>query len=57
MMAIAEKGQRQKTEIFSRVVGYVRRVEAWNYGKQAEFRDRKLFSTDLKNEPDTKDTN
>jgi len=57
MMAIAEPGQRQKTEIFSRVVGYVRRIDAWNYGKQAEFRDRKLFSTDLKNEQDAKDTN
>jgi ribonucleoside-triphosphate reductase len=34
---------RQKCEIFSRVVGYVRRVEAFNYGKQAEFKDRKLF--------------
>lgn len=56
-MAIAEPGQRQKTEIFSRVVGYVRRIDAWNYGKQAEFRDRKLFSTDLKNEQDAKDTN
>lgn len=34
---------RTKCEIYSRVVGYVRRVDAWNYGKQAEFKDRKLF--------------
>lgn len=36
--------KRQKCEIYSRVVGYVRRIDAWNYGKQAEFHDRKLFS-------------
>ena len=35
--------KRQKCEIYSRVVGYVRRVDAWNYGKQAEYKDRKLF--------------
>lgn len=38
------ESKRQKCEIYSRVVGYVRRVDAWNYGKQAEFQDRKLFS-------------
>jgi len=37
------KTKRQKCEIYSRVVGYVRRTDAWNYGKQAEFQDRKLF--------------
>jgi ribonucleoside-triphosphate reductase (formate) len=42
--------KRQKCEIFSRVVGYVRRIDAWNYGKKAEFHDRKLFSTDIKDE-------
>jgi ribonucleoside-triphosphate reductase (formate) len=35
--------KRQKCEIFSRVVGYVRRIESWNYGKRAEYHDRKLF--------------
>ena len=34
---------RQKTEIYSRVVGYLRPVEQWNLGKQAEFVDRKEF--------------
>jgi ribonucleoside-triphosphate reductase (formate) len=34
-----------KCEIYSRVVGYIRPVEQWNDGKQAEFKDRKLFST------------
>lgn len=45
-----DEPKRQKCEIYSRIVGYVRRIDAWNYGKQAEFKDRKLFSTDLKNE-------
>ena len=48
--------ERQKTEIYSRVVGYVRRIDAWNYGKQAEFKDRKLFSTDLKDENSEQNT-
>ncbi|EKD58728.1 MAG: hypothetical protein ACD_56C00060G0002 [uncultured bacterium] len=33
----------QKTEVYSRVVGYIRPVEQWNKGKQAEFADRKEF--------------
>jgi len=49
--------ERQKCEIYSRIVGYVRRIDAWNYGKREEFKDRKLFSTDLKNENDRKNTN
>jgi ribonucleoside-triphosphate reductase (formate) len=40
--------KRQKCDVFSRVVGFVRRVDAWNYGKQAEYKDRKLFEV---NEP------
>ena len=36
-----------KCEVYSRVVGYIRPVEQWNDGKQAEFTDRKRF--DLKN--------
>ena len=31
----------EKTEVYSRMVGYVRPVEQWNIGKQAEFGDRK----------------
>lgn len=42
------EAKRQKCEIYSRVVGYVRRIDAWNYGKQAEFHDRKLFSVPQK---------
>jgi len=35
---------RSKTEVYSRVVGYLRPVEQWNDGKQAEFADRKIFA-------------
>jgi len=33
----------QKTEVYSRVVGYIRPIQQWNGGKQEEFRDRKEF--------------
>ena len=33
----------QQTEVYSRVVGYLRPVKQWNIGKQAEYSDRKLF--------------
>lgn len=33
----------QKTEVYSRVVGYIRPVEQWNKGKQAEFADRNEY--------------
>ncbi|MCX6766022.1 MAG: ribonucleoside triphosphate reductase [Candidatus Moranbacteria bacterium] len=33
----------QKTEVYSRVVGYIRPVDQWNKGKQAEFANRKTF--------------
>lgn len=32
------------TEVYSRVVGYLRPVQQWNDGKQQEFRDRKVFA-------------
>lgn len=37
--------QRQKCEIYSRVVGYIRPVQQWNKGKQSEYRKRKTFCT------------
>lgn len=37
-----------KCEIYSRVVGYLRPVEAWNDSKQQEFKDRKTFCVDSK---------
>ena len=33
-----------ETEIYSRVVGYLRPIKQWNNGKQAEFGMRKMFS-------------
>jgi len=34
---------RESTEVYSRVVGYLRPVKQWNSGKQAEFEKRKNF--------------
>ncbi len=31
---------KQPTEVYSRVVGYIRPIQQWNRGKQAEFKDR-----------------
>ena len=36
----------QKTEVYSRVVGYIRPVAQWNGGKQEEFCDRKEFKVE-----------
>ena len=35
----------RKAEVYSRIVGYLRPVEQWNDGKQAEFADRKVYTT------------
>jgi anaerobic ribonucleoside-triphosphate reductase len=37
-----------RCEVWSRSVGYLRPVEQWNSGKQAEFRDRKTYDNQLK---------
>ena len=34
---------KQETEVYSRVVGYLRPIKQWNNGKQAEFGMRKTF--------------
>lgn len=39
--------QRQKCEVYSRVVGYLRPVSQWNNGKQAEFIQRKTYDKQL----------
>ncbi len=36
--------KRQRCEIYSRVVGFLRPIRQWNKGKQSEFADRKTFS-------------
>jgi len=38
-----EQGKINSCEVYSRIVGYLRPVDQWNNGKQAEFYDRKLF--------------
>ncbi len=35
-----------KTEVYSRVVGYIRPVEQWNDGKVEEFKNRTVYSND-----------
>jgi len=37
------KTKRTKCEVYSRVVGYLRPINQWNQGKQAEFSDRQTF--------------
>ena len=39
----SQKRERQKCEIYSRVVGYLSPVNRWNDGKKAEFCDRKTY--------------
>jgi len=36
--------KRTKTEIFSRVCGYLRPIQDWNKGKHSEWKDRKTFN-------------
>ena len=38
---------RTRTEVYSRVVGYLRPVNQWNEGKQEEFKDRELIKKGL----------
>lgn len=37
--------ERQECEVYSRIVGYIRPVDSWNEGKQAEFKDRLTYNT------------
>lgn len=39
--------QRQKCEVYSRIVGYIRPIDNWNAGKQAEFKDRKNYDNTI----------
>ncbi|MBU4369743.1 hypothetical protein KKG58_03235 [Patescibacteria group bacterium] len=38
----------EKTEVYSRVVGYLRPIQQWNKGKQEEFKQRKVFDVENK---------
>ena len=37
--------KRTACEVYSRVVGYLRPVQQWNDGKQAEYYNRKTYKT------------
>lgn len=39
--------KRQKCEVFSRSMGYIRPVSNFNIGKKAEFEDRKTFKENI----------
>lgn len=43
-----ENKKRTKTQIFSRVCGYLRPVSSYNEGKAEEFKDRKTFTPSIK---------
>lgn len=43
-MVWAEDGERQRCEIWSRVMGYIAVRDQYNEGKKSEFRDRKFYS-------------
>lgn len=36
----------EKTEVYSRVVGYYRPIQNWNAGKKEEFCDRKTYKVE-----------
>ena len=40
---IIPSSERQRTEVYSRVVGYLTPLRRWNKGKREEFKDRKTF--------------
>lgn len=44
MTAAELQARRTKCEVYSRVVGYIRPVQQWNEGKQAEYLDRQEFA-------------
>ncbi len=40
------KEERTACEVYSRIAGYLRPVQQWNDGKQAEYFNRKTFKVD-----------
>ena len=41
---VLKDSERQPCEVWTRVMGYFRPVEAFNIGKQSEYAERKCFS-------------
>ncbi|MBW1764334.1 MAG: ribonucleoside triphosphate reductase, partial [Deltaproteobacteria bacterium] len=46
----------EDTEVYSRVVGYLRPIKQWNNGKRAEFEMRKTFTASLEEKELTRRT-
>lgn len=46
---MTEEPQRQRCEVWSRVMGYFRPIFAWNIGKQQEHADRTHFTEEKAN--------
>ena len=44
---VEKKDKQIPCEVYSRVVGYLRPVSAWNVAKRDEFKERKLFDDAL----------
>lgn len=42
--------ERQKCDVYSRVVGFLTPVQQWNRGKQAEYFDRKTYDRTLESD-------
>jgi len=42
------EGKRTEPERYSRIVGYIRPLKQWNEGKQAEWKERKMFNATIK---------
>lgn len=40
---MVDESQRTRVECYSRIVGYLRSVDAWNEGKQEEFKMREVY--------------
>ncbi len=47
------EGDRQRCEVWTRVMGYYRPVSAWNAGKQSEYSDRTPYHQTPAAIPDT----
>ena len=41
-----------KTEVYSRIVGYIRPLSSWHDSKRQEFRDRRTFTVPQRREDD-----
>ncbi len=59
-MADVTKGSKQEVktevrvpcEVYSRIVGYLRPVQAWNDGKRQEFSERSTFDPSVVEKPE-----